>query len=90
DGKAGAGAGDPLAALHLQRGVLFASGLIAGEGLIGILFALLSVTETSIALGDGPLLGSWASTAAYTLLAVFMARIVCGKGLFRRAAREGG
>ncbi|MDR2612476.1 MAG: oligopeptide transporter, OPT family [Deltaproteobacteria bacterium] len=88
--QGGAGEGDSLASLRKERGILFASGLIAGEGLIGILFAILAVTDTNIALGPEPLLAGWASTPiAFALLTVCMARVVFGKGLFRRSAGAG-
>lgn len=56
------------------NGILFSSGLIAGEGLIGILLAVVAVFEINITLkSDGsPLLGQFAACVAFVILALLL------------------
>ncbi|GMA52294.1 oligopeptide transporter, OPT family protein [Alicyclobacillus contaminans] len=54
-----------------ERGILAASGLIAGESLIGILLAVLAGAK--IQLPGANLLGNWGSLILYLLLAVWLA-----------------
>lgn len=60
----------------IERGVLYSSGLIAGEGLVGILlavFAIIKVNGTSLAdklnLSEKVNLGNWGGLAVFALLA---------------------
>ncbi|MDR2198063.1 MAG: oligopeptide transporter, OPT family [Deltaproteobacteria bacterium] len=59
-----------------ERGILFASGLVAGEGVAGIILAVLTVLEVNLALGDGPVLGNAASVLVFAFLAWLFLRIV--------------
>jgi putative OPT family oligopeptide transporter len=53
----------------IERGILYCSGLIAGEGLVGILLAGLTVLGAKISpIQDGSLLGAPASFIAFVLL----------------------
>jgi hypothetical protein len=54
----------------VERGILAASGLIAGESLIGILLAVL--VSFKMKLPANPLLGGWASLILYLLLALWL------------------
>lgn len=70
----------------VDGGILFSSGLIAGEGLVGILLAILAViplgqdaTGASISIGDkiafgNDALGQWGSLAFFALLAFGLIR----------------
>jgi putative OPT family oligopeptide transporter len=66
-------AGDSEAWLEkIESGVLYSSGLIAGEGLVGILLAVLTVLGVNISLTgeNGSVLGNLSSCAAFALLAL--------------------
>jgi putative OPT family oligopeptide transporter len=55
----------------LNNGMLYASGLIAGEGLIGILLAGLTVSGINLAFTkQGAILGQWSTVAVFALLAL--------------------
>jgi putative OPT family oligopeptide transporter len=71
-GKRGNGEG-------VERGILFASGLIAGEGLTGILLAAFAAAGVSLALGAGPVGGRIAACVAFALLGLFLLKIACPK-----------
>jgi putative OPT family oligopeptide transporter len=53
-----------------ERGVLAASGLIAGESLVGILLAVL--VSAKVPLPTSPWLGNWASFVLFLLLALWL------------------
>jgi putative OPT family oligopeptide transporter len=53
-----------------ERGILAASGLIAGESLVGILLAIL--VGAKVALPTSPLFGPWVSLILYLLVAVWL------------------
>lgn len=53
-----------------ERGILAASGLIAGESLVGILLAVL--VSVKVKLPTNPLLGGWVSLVLYLFLAVWL------------------
>lgn len=61
-----AGGKDKMMEDKIESGVLFSSGLIAGEGLIGILFAVLAVMNIDVVLGFS--LGQIGSLVAFVLL----------------------
>jgi putative OPT family oligopeptide transporter len=54
----------------VERGILAASGLIAGESLVGILLAIL--VGAKVALPTSPLFGPWASLILYLFVAVWL------------------
>src|SRR5699024_7767569 len=66
----------------VDSGVLYSSGLIAGEGLIGIFLAILAVIPTGIpkkSVGDviavgNNVLGQWGSIIFFTLLCLSLMR----------------
>lgn len=65
--------------VYVQDGILFSSGLIAGEGLIGILLAVTAVLGVSAKLdlsGRGISLGSAGSLAAFLILLVIMICVI--------------
>ncbi len=51
-----------------SNGILFASGLIAGEGLVGILLAFFAVFGLSDAINMGGILGNWGGLAFFAAL----------------------
>jgi putative OPT family oligopeptide transporter len=75
-GKDGAAGGDSLAA---ENGVLFSSGLIAGEGFVGITLAVFAVAGVNVSLSDGPVFGSLAACAAFAFLSLCLAKVVFTK-----------
>ena len=60
--------GDEKLADGREDGILFSSGLIAGEGLIGILLAILAVWNVNIALSDTALFNGDATIIFFVLL----------------------
>jgi putative OPT family oligopeptide transporter len=64
-----------------DRGLLFSSGLIAGEGVVGILLAIAAVAglRLSLAPGDAPLTGNAGACVAFGLLLLWFARVVFAK-----------
>ncbi len=59
----------------IETGILFSSGLIAGEGLIGIGLAVLAVLGTDIALSpDGTMFGQWLGVVAFGILILILAK----------------
>jgi uncharacterized oligopeptide transporter (OPT) family protein len=71
---------DEVRANRAERGVLAASGLIAGESLVGILLAVL--VSAKVPLPTSPWLGNWASFVLFLLLALWLGwvarRVVTG------------
>ena len=70
----------------IDRGVLYASGLIAGEGLVGILlavFAVIPMGEKSLGAFIGELLpfdlGNWGGLIVFALLAATLVYVIVGK-----------
>lgn len=68
------------------RGILYASGLIAGEGLIGILLAVLAIIPAgrgsvadSIDLSGTITLGNWGALLVFALFSVTLWRVTAGK-----------
>jgi putative OPT family oligopeptide transporter len=51
-----------------ERGVLFSSGMVAGEGIVGIFIAVLAVLEINVAIGNEPLMGKLTYLCAYAFL----------------------
>ncbi len=75
DSKLGKGNDDAKINKKVENGILFASGLIAGEGLIGILLAVFAVLNINIALSaDGPLLGQWVGVVAFGILIAILCK----------------
>ncbi len=75
DKKVGKGSAEEEKVLHnkIETGILFSSGLIAGEGLIGIILAILAVLNINIALtGDAPLLGQSAGLIGFAILVLLL------------------
>ncbi len=73
----------------IHRGLLFSSGLVAGEAIMGILFAILLVTQLKYFPGlELPLLGQWASDGVVSAVSLlgFLAVIVL---LVRKAMGKG-
>ena len=59
-----------------DRGVWFSSGLIAGEGVIGIGPALAAVIGLKLSLADsGTVLGAWAGAPGLVLLSVILTKM---------------
>ncbi|GMO43287.1 MAG: oligopeptide transporter, OPT family [Termitinemataceae bacterium] len=66
----------------IENGVLYSSGLIAGEGLLGILLAGLTVGGINLSLagsGKDTILGQWACALFFVLLAVSILKFSAGK-----------
>lgn len=70
----------------IERGILYSSGLIAGEGIVGILLAVFAIIRINgETLGDiinlsGKLsLGNWGGLLAFALLAVTLIKAVSGR-----------
>ena len=68
------------------RGILYASGLIAGEGLIGILLAVLAIIPAgggsvadTIDLSGTITLGNWGALLVFALFSVTLWRVTAGK-----------
>jgi uncharacterized oligopeptide transporter (OPT) family protein len=79
-GKARSAGSDTLAVeTRIEDGILFSSGLIAGEGLVGILLAVFAVAGVNLSLADEPVLDGLASCAAYALLSLWLAKTVFTK-----------
>ena len=51
-----------------ERGILFSSGLIAGEGLVGILMAVFAILKINIALQKGEFLFDHAASVLFFIL----------------------
>jgi putative OPT family oligopeptide transporter len=62
-----------------NRGILYSSGLIAGEGLVGILLAAFAAAKLNIDLSSSFSLGSIGSLILFALLAVSLLRMVMKK-----------
>ncbi|MBQ5846147.1 MAG: hypothetical protein IIW64_05845, partial [Selenomonadaceae bacterium] len=61
-------------------GTLFASGMIAGEGILGILLALMAVLNVNADMSDVLYLDNAGGVAAFALLiAIFVAYILKGR-----------
>jgi uncharacterized oligopeptide transporter (OPT) family protein len=66
---------------RVERGILFSSGLVAGEGIVGIVLAVLAVLHTNISLAEEPVLGGAAAVLAFGVLCWALLRAaVSGKG----------
>ncbi len=60
---------------QVETGILFASGLIAGEGLIGILLAVFAVLNIDMALSaEGPMFGQWLGIVFFGLLIAILCK----------------
>jgi len=51
-----------------ETGILYSSGLIAGEALMGLVLALLAYFDVSTALAEGAVMPSWASLVMFALV----------------------
>ncbi|MDR1800888.1 MAG: oligopeptide transporter, OPT family [Lachnospiraceae bacterium] len=70
----------------MESGILFSSGLIAGEGFIGILLAIFAVAGVPIAIkADGTVLGQFASVIAFAILIL----IVLKFSIWKKANKNG-
>jgi putative OPT family oligopeptide transporter len=58
-----------------EIGILFSSGLIAGEGLVGILLAIFAVAGANLAVADGLISGNIVSCIAFALLSLYLIKI---------------
>ena len=64
----------------VENGTLFASGMIAGEGILGILLALMAVLNVNADMSDVLYLDNAGGVAAFALLiAIFVAYILKGR-----------
>ncbi len=68
----------------VETGILFSSGLIAGEGLIGICLAVLAVLNIDIALADGPMFGQWLGIVCFGLLIA----VLCKYSIFYKEKKQ--
>jgi putative OPT family oligopeptide transporter len=66
---------DAMRARRTERGVLFSSGLIAGEALVGLLLAVFTVTDMDFSLSDEPVLGPAWSCLGFLLLMSVLAKV---------------
>jgi putative OPT family oligopeptide transporter len=60
----------------IEKGILFSSGLIAGEGVIGILLALFAVVGVNLSLSEEALLGKLGACLAFAFLSFCLAWVV--------------
>jgi putative OPT family oligopeptide transporter len=67
------------AEIGIERGVLFSSGLIAGEGLIGILLAVFAVTGINLSNSGEPIFGRIVSCGAFAFLCLCLVMAVLNK-----------
>ncbi len=77
DSKLGKGSEADDKAIHhkVETGILFSSGLIAGEGLIGIALAVLAVANINISLSaEGTMFGQWLGVVAFGALIILLAK----------------
>lgn len=70
----------------IERGVLYSSGLIAGEGLVGILLAVFAIIKINgeylgdiINLSDKINLGNWGGLIIFALLTATLVKVIVGK-----------
>ncbi len=63
----------------IERGILYSSGLIAGEGLVGILLAVFAVFKWDIDFSDKLNLGNWGGLIVFALLTATLAYVVRGR-----------
>jgi putative OPT family oligopeptide transporter len=61
----------------ISDGILYSSGMIAGEGLVGILLAILAVLGIDLSLGD--VLGNWGGVVFFVALCAIMIYIILGR-----------
>jgi putative OPT family oligopeptide transporter len=62
-------------AMETSDGTLFASGLIAGDALLGVLLAMAIYGGVAFPLLKKAVLGQWATWAAFAILALLLARV---------------
>lgn len=60
----------------INDGILFSSGMIAGEGLVGILLAIFAVFGINLSLGG--ILGNWGGVVFFALLVAIMIKFMFG------------
>ncbi len=60
----------------IDNGVLYASGMIAGEGIVGILLAIFAVIGIDLSLGG--ILGNWGGLAFFAALVAVMLLFMFG------------
>lgn len=71
----------------IERGVLYSSGLIAGEGIVGILLAVFAVIKTPtgktwgdiINLSESVNIGNWGGLIVFALLTATLCKVIMGK-----------
>lgn len=70
----------------IERGILYSSGLIAGEGLVGILLAVFAIIKINgeylgdiINLSGKINLGNWGGLVIFALLAATLVKVIIGK-----------
>ncbi len=70
----------------VERGILYSSGLIAGEGLVGILLAVFAIIKINgeylgdiINLSEKINLGNWGGLIIFALLAATLVKVIVGK-----------
>lgn len=70
----------------IERGILYSSGLIAGEGLVGILLAVFAIIKIKgeylgdiINLSEKINLGNWGGLVIFALLAATLVKVIVGK-----------
>ncbi len=59
-----------------SNGILFSSGLIAGEGIVGILLAVFAVFGWSDAMNVGGILGNWGGLAFFVILTAIVIKFI--------------
>ncbi|MDR3204168.1 MAG: oligopeptide transporter, OPT family [Deltaproteobacteria bacterium] len=64
---------------RVDKGVLFSSGLIAGEGLVGILLAFLAAIKVNVSIAERPVLGNLTACLAFGLLCLVLVKVVIPK-----------
>ena len=73
--------------LSIERGILYSSGLIAGEGIVGILLAVFAIIKVSpkTTLGDAINLsktiniGNWGGLIVFAILTLTLCKAISGK-----------
>jgi hypothetical protein len=64
---------------NVETGILYASGLIAGEGLMGVILAIFAYFEINVALKEGTVWGQIPALLIFILLALSLTYIVFKK-----------
>lgn len=63
----------------VETGVLYASGLIAGEGLMGVILAIFAYFDVNLALGEKPVLGQLPALIIFLIMVFSLAYVVFWK-----------